>query len=95
MKTDIQLQVINTIRELRNDNALSQAGLADILGISYGLIGNIESPKYSQKYTIKQLYELAKFFDVPFEKLFLTDEEMKGNKRNIIDLLIKKIAEYD
>ena len=34
MKTELQLKVINIIREYRNDNDLSQAGLSDILEIS-------------------------------------------------------------
>ncbi len=95
MKTELQLRVINLIREFRNDNDLSQAGISDVLGISYGLIGNIESSKYSHKYTINQLYLLANHFEIPFETLFLTEEEIKMNKRNVIDLLIKKIVEYD
>ena len=95
MKTDTQLRVINIIREYRNDNDLSQAGLADILGISYGMIGNIESPKFSHKYTISQLYKASEFFKIPFELIFMTEEEAKLSKRNVIDLLINKIIEYD
>lgn len=95
MKTELQLKVINIIREYRNDNDLSQAGLSDILEISYGLIGNIESHKFSQKYTINQLYLLAKHFEIPFEVLFITEDEANMSKRNVIDLLIEKIAEYD
>ncbi len=95
MKTELQLKVINIIREYRNDNDLSQAGLADILEISYGLVGNIESTKFSQKYTISQLYKLADSFDIPFERLFLTEEETNKSKRNVIDLLMSKIVEYD
>ena len=95
MKTELQLKIINIIRDFRNDNDLSQAGLADILETSYGLIGNIESPKFSQKYTISQLYKLATYFEIQFEVLFLTEDEANMNKRNVIDLLINKIAEYD
>lgn len=95
MKTEIQIDVINIIRELRNDNELSQSGFADIIGISYGLVGNIESPKYPHKYTIKQLQKAVEYFNYPFENLFLTDLEVKMSKREVIDLLIKKIAEYD
>lgn len=95
MKTEIQLKVIDLIREYRNNIELSQAGLADILEISYGLIGNIESPKFAQKYTINQLYRLTKFFEIPFETLFLEEDESNMSKRKVIDLLIKKISEYD
>lgn len=95
MKTKIQIDVINIIRELRNDNNLSQSGFADIIGISYGLVGNIESSRYTHKYTIGQLKKATEYFNYPFENLFLTDEEIKMSKREVIDLLIKKIAEYD
>jgi len=95
MKTEFQIDVINIIRELRNDNELSQSGFADIIGVSYGLVGNIESPKYPHKYTIEQLHKAVKYFNYPFENLFLTDEEIKLNKREVIDLLVKKLIEYD
>jgi len=95
MKTEFQIEVINVIRELRNDNKLSQSGFADIIGVSYGLVGNIESPKYPHKYTIEHLQKASEYFNYPFENLFLTDEEIKLSKREVIDLLVKKIAEYD
>ena len=95
MKTEYQQKIIDLIREYRNNNELSQAGLADILDISYGLVGNIESPKFSQKYTLKQLYKLSVFFDIPFESIFLKEDECNMNKREVIDLLIKRITEYD
>lgn len=95
MKTELQLKIINIIREYRNDNELSQAALADVLGISYGMMGNIESIKYSHKYSINQLYKLSVFFNIPFERLFLSEEEVNKSKRAVINLLILKIAEYD
>ncbi len=95
MKTELQLKVINLIREFRNREHLSQARLGEILEISYGLIGNIESTKFNHKYTLNQLYKLCSFFSIPFEILFLTKDEANENKRNVIDLLMKMVAEYD
>ena len=95
MKTDIQMEVINFFRVLRIDNKLSQAGLADELEISYGLIGNIESSKFPHKYTITQLHKMMVYFDIPFEQLFLEDDELDMSKRKVIDLLMSKIIEYD
>ena len=93
-KTDFQLDIIHIIRKLRNDKHLSQAGLSDILNISYGLIGNIESAKYEHKYTIEQLAKICKYFDYPFEKLFLKEEELVQNTRKTIDLLRDRIIKY-
>jgi putative transcriptional regulator len=95
MKNDLQLQVINIIRELRQANELSQAGLSDVLNISYGLIGNIESTKFDQKYTLKQLQQACNHFNYPFTKLFLTEKELSKTNDEIIELLINKIIEYN
>lgn len=95
MKNDFQLEIINRIRNLRIDNDLSQAGFSDILDISYGLVGNIESTKYEQKYTLKQIHKACEYFQYPIENLFLTEEELKKNKSEIIKILIKKLIEYN
>ncbi len=67
--------------------------LSNIIGVSDGQVGNIESPKFSHKYTLKQLYDFCIFVKYPFEKLFLTDEELKS--KDVVKLLISKIVEYD
>lgn len=90
-----QFRIINIIREIRNDNKLSQAGLAHILKISSGAIGNIESTKYKQKYTLKEIYNVCQEFKIPIEKIFLTEEELKVGNTKIIELLIKKIISYE
>ena len=91
--TNIQTQVIQTIKKLRIERGISQLSLSNILGVSDGQIGNIESPKYQHKYTLKQLYDFCSFVEYPLENLFLTDEELKS--KDAIKLLIKKIIEYD
>ena len=95
MKTELQLNIINIIRELRLDNNLSQAGLGDVIGVSYGMIGNIESTKYPQKYTLKQIYTICEHFEYPVEKIFLDGEDLKKSKTEIIKILITKIIEYN
>lgn len=95
MKNNLQLEVINTIRELRQANKLSQAGLSDVLDISYGMIGNIESTKFEQKYTLKQLQLACKHFEYPFIRLFLSENEVKKNQDEIVEILINKIIEYN
>lgn len=94
-KTELQLKVINTIKELRENDNKSQAFVSDILeSKSDGLIGNIESPKERHKYTLKQLNILCKHFNYPIEKLFLGEESLELSASDRISLLIDKIVEY-
>ena len=92
-KTKIEEDIILKIKKLRTEKNISQATLGSILGISNGLVGNIESFRYQHKYTLKQLYTFCTYIDYPFEKLFLTDEEL--NSANFINTLIEKIINYD
>lgn len=89
----IEENIILKIRNLRMEHGLSQQGLSNVLGVSEGQIGNIESPRFQHKYTLKQIYKFCKFIEYPFERIFLTDDEMlSGNKTN---LLIERIIEYE
>ena len=65
MKSKIDLFVINKIREKRKELNISQRGIADILDCSAGYIGEVESDneKFVAKYSIHQLYLLAKEFE--------------------------------
>lgn len=94
MKTDYQLEVINRIRNLRFDNKLSQAGFSEVINVSYGLIGNIESIRFGQKYTLKQIQTACKYFGLPIQNIFLEEKDLKLNKDKIIEKLIQKIIEY-
>ena len=94
MKTQFQLDIIYKIRKLRELSNVSQAKLALILGLTPGAIGNIESVKYSQKYTLAQIEIISKYFEISIEKLFFTDEDYSSDK-DIISLLVSKIVEYE
>ena len=63
MKSDIDLFVINRIREKRKELKVSQRGMAEILGCSAGFIGQVESENSDTKYSVHQLYLIAKDFD--------------------------------
>ena len=89
-KSECQIEIINRIRILRLANNVSQMSLANILDISSGLIGNIESPKFQHKYTLKQLYAIANYFNVKLEYI-LTGE----NKTLDSEKLIQTLIEYD
>ena len=91
--TNFQDTVIQKIKKLRTERNISQSALSNILNISSGQIGNIESPKFPHKYTLKQIYVFCQFIDYPFELIFLTTSEAK--KSDSKELLIKKIVDYD
>jgi len=63
MKTRIDLYVITRVKEKRLEKNISQAELANELGMSVGFIGKVESPKYPSHYNIKHLNQLAKILD--------------------------------
>lgn len=89
-KTDFQNGVINRIRKLRIDNNMSQTELAYVIEVSNGQIGNIESSKFQHKYTLKHLYVLSRYFNVPIN--FLLTGEMKQVDA---EELIQSIIKYD
>ena len=91
--SDIEDLVIQKIKQLRTERNISQSALSDILGISNGQIGNIESPRYQHKYTLKQIYTFCTFIEFPFEKIFLTDKELASSDN--VKILIEKIIEYE
>ncbi len=88
MNTEYQSKIILKIKKLREANCISQAKAAMLLGISYGQISNIESPKYTHKYTLKQIDTLCRHCNYPTAKIFM-DEEYIG-----FDELIKRIILY-
>ena len=63
MKSDIDLFVINRIKEKRKDLNVSQRGMAAILDCTAGFIGQVESENSDTKYSVHQLYLIAKDFE--------------------------------
>ena len=94
-KTQFQIDVIFSIKKLRNESNVSQSQLSDLLSISNGQIGNIESPKFPHKYTLRQIYVMCKFFNYPIEKIFFNESELNLSKEQTIEVLILKLIEYD
>ncbi|MDE6090263.1 MAG: helix-turn-helix transcriptional regulator [Duncaniella sp.] len=89
-KSECQIEIINRIRILRLANNVSQMSLANILDISSGLIGNIESPKFQHKYTLKQLYAIASYFNVKLDYIFTEENQTLDSEK-----LIQTLIEYD
>ena len=95
MKTEYQIEIIFKIKQEREARGLGQKNIAHILGISEGHVGNIESPKFPQKYTLKQIDILCKYFKMPTEQLFIPDDIYVKEGINITTLLVEKIIEYE
>lgn len=74
-KSENQIMVINRVKILRVERNISQQQLATVLDATNGTIGNIESLKYPNKYTLKQLNAIAKHFEVPIESFFMNEGE--------------------
>lgn len=65
IKTDYQNCIIQKIKVLREENDISQAKLSEILGISTGQLGNIESLNYQHKYTLHQIFTFCNYLNYP------------------------------
>ena len=59
----------NILKDLRRVRGLSQAELAEALGISRQTVIAIEADKYDP--SLPMAYRMAAFFEVPVEELFL------------------------
>lgn len=61
------------IAELRKEKKLSQAELADIVGVTRQTITSIETGKYIA--SLPLAYKIAKYFGLKIEDVFLFEEE--------------------
>lgn len=58
----IDQYVIDLVRAKRTAAKISQANLAYALEVSEGFIGNVESTRTTDKYSVAQINKLAKIF---------------------------------
>jgi len=58
--SEVDLYVINKVREMRVPKELSQVKLSILMGLAEGAIGKIENPRERAKYNIRHLNLLAK-----------------------------------
>ncbi|WP_455510827.1 helix-turn-helix domain-containing protein [Butyricimonas paravirosa] len=61
-KTEIEIFVINKVKEFREAAKLSKRKLSLELRLNHNYVNNVENPKSSAKYNLNQLNELAKIF---------------------------------
>ena len=69
-KTEIELHVINSVRDMRNSQNISQAQLALLIDVSVGFIGHVESHKHRAKYNLNHLNKLAFVLKCEFKDFF-------------------------
>lgn len=62
-KTKFEKAVIDNVTQLRRQKGLSQEYLANVLNLTKGFIGQIESPKHPSKYNLNHLNILAREMD--------------------------------
>jgi putative transcriptional regulator len=65
--------VKNRVRELRQDNRLSQQDLGGVLGVSRQTINSIENGRYLP--SLPLALALARYFECSVEDLFTLEEE--------------------
>lgn len=62
-KSKFDIAVADKVREMRISKGLSQRYIANVLNVSPGFIGQVESVNSETKYSLNQLNRLAKEFD--------------------------------
>ncbi len=62
-KTEIDLYVIDKVKELRHQEKMSQKELSLKMGFSEGFVGHVENPGRRDKYNLSHLNTLAKIFN--------------------------------
>jgi transcriptional regulator with XRE-family HTH domain len=60
--TEIDLYVIQKVKEVRKKANMNQIDLSQHLGMADSFVSNVESNKRRDKYNIRHLNELAKVF---------------------------------
>lgn len=61
----------NDVRELRETRGLSQAALADVLGVSRQTVNSIETGKYDP--SLPLAISIARYFATTIEEIFHVD----------------------
>ena len=92
-KSAFQTEIIDRLKQQRIACKASQRDIAFWLQRSEALIGEIESSRFPQKYTLAEIHLLCRRFELPIEQLFLSPESLARDE-NVIDLLITEIIRY-
>lgn len=58
-KTAFEMAVVDKVATIRREKGISQDGIATILGLTRGFIGQVESPSNASTYSLNHLNRLA------------------------------------
>lgn len=73
MVTELEQAIIDRVRELRTERNISQAALAEHIGVSRGFIGDVENPRINSKYNVRHLNRIAIELNVSLWDIFPKD----------------------
>ena len=76
MKSEIEQFVIDKVKQFRVSKGFSQSDLADLLDVTPGFIGQVESPKYDAKYNLNHINSFSQIFNCKPSD-FLPDEPLR------------------
>lgn len=71
--------IIDKVRQMRKEKGISQKELANLMDISIGFIGQVESSRHRSKYNLDHLNTLALIFDCSPQE-FLPRKGIKEKK---------------
>ena len=70
MKSDIDIEITKRVREMRKKLGISQRTLAEIIETTDSFPSQVEMMNSPCKYSAKQLYLIAKYFECQVSDLF-------------------------
>ncbi|MCQ4875839.1 XRE family transcriptional regulator [Butyricimonas paravirosa] len=94
-KTEIEIFVINKVKEYRIAAKLSKRKLSLELRLNHNYVNNVEDPKSPAKYNLNQLNELAKIFKCTIADFMPTPFMQKDTIEEYMDLHPKIKAKYE
>lgn len=71
--SEIELFVISIIKKKREEAGLTQAQFAFKMEVTYGFIGQVESPNFRAKYNLNHINQAAKIFNCSVKDFFPND----------------------
>ncbi len=95
LKTEIELFIINKVRELREERNVGQKRLSMELKLSTSYVGQAEDPYNKAKYNHNHLNEIARFFNVPFSYFFPETHLEKDCVEEYLEIHPKLKANYE
>ncbi len=79
MKSKFEMFVINKVKARRQELDISQKELANLMELSIGFVGKIESPKYPSSWNLDHLNKLSEILKCS-PKDFLPEKSIKEKK---------------